>query len=281
MRLLRFGPPGQEKPGIVDGSGRIRDLSDVVPDIAGETLTADGLARLRAVDIERLPVVEGTPRLGPCVGDVRRLFAIGLNYSDHAAESGMAVPDQPIVFMKACEPTGPNDPIVIPRNAAKTDWEVELAVVIGAVARHVEEADALDAVAGYCICNDVSERDFQLHRGGQWVKGKSCDTFAPLGPWLVTRDDVPDPQNLSMWLDVNGRRFQDGTTRTMVFGVASLVSHLSRFVTLRPGDVITTGTPPGVGMGQNPQTYLKPDDVVRLGIEGLGEQRQTCVAEAV
>ena len=279
MKLVRFGDSGAEKPGLVDDGGTIRDLSGVIDDIAGTILTTDGLQRLRAVDTQTLPAVAEGVRLGPCVGRIGRFICIGLNYADHAAESGLPVPEKPIIFGKLCAATGPNDQITIPKNSVKTDWEVELGVVIGDTAAHVSEANALNHVAGYCVTNDVSERQFQLEEGGQWVKGKSCDSFAPIGPWLVTRDEVPDPQNLSMWLEVNGARKQDGSTKTMVFGVAALVSHLSRFITLRAGDVISTGTPPGVGMGQKPDPqYLKPGDVVRLGIERLGEQEQSCVA---
>jgi 2,4-diketo-3-deoxy-L-fuconate hydrolase len=279
MKLVRYGEPGQEKPGVLDSNGAVRDLSEVIDDIAGPVLTREGLARLRAIDPGTLPMAPSHRRLGPCVGNVGKFICIGLNYADHAAESNLPVPEKPIIFAKLCPPTGPNDPIIIPRGSEKTDWEVELGVVIGETAAHVSEEEALNYVAGYCVCNDVSERRFQLEEGGQWVKGKSCDSFGPIGPWLVTADEVPDPQNLKMWLDVNGERKQDGSTKTMVFGVAALVSHLSRFMTLRPGDVISTGTPPGVGMGQKPTPqYLKPGDVVRLGIEGLGEQEQRCVA---
>lgn len=279
MKLLRFGPAGAEKPGLLDKEGRIRDLSGIVDDIAGATLGETGLDRLRGLDPATLPLVDGDPRLGPCVGRVGKFICIGLNYADHAAESGMELPKEPVVFFKATSAIcGPNDDTEIPRNSVKTDWEVELGVVIGTPAKYVSEAEALDHVAGYCVINDLSERDFQLHRSGQWVKGKSADTFGPIGPWLVTRDEVADPQNLGMYLEVNGHRYQDGSTRTMHFGVATVVSHLSQFMSLQPGDVISTGTPPGVGMGQNPQTYLKPGDVVELGIEGLGSQKQKVVA---
>jgi len=279
MRLLRYGPAGDERPGLIDEDGRIRDLSDKVPDIAGEILSPRGLDRLAALDVATLPVVAGPIRYAPCVGKIGRIVCIGLNYSDHAAEAGMPVPEEPIIFIKACPPTGANDPIIIPKGAEKTDWEVELGIVIGSKAQHVSTDDALSHVAGYCVCNDVSERHFQIERSGQWTKGKSCDSFAPIGPWLVTRDEVPDPQALDMWLEVNGKRYQNGSTKTMVFGAAALVSYLSRFMTLYPGDVISTGTPPGVGMGQKPAPiYLKPGDEVHLGIAGLGEQRQTCVA---
>jgi len=279
MKLLRYGAPGAEKPGLLDSAGAIRDVAGVVDDIAGEALAPAGLARLAGLDPASLPAVGGAPRLGPPVGRIFRVICIGLNYADHAAESGVDVPKEPIIFMKSCPPTGPDDPIVIPKGSRKTDWEVELGVVIGARTQHVSEADALDAVAGYCVCNDVSERAFQLEHHGQWTKGKSADSFAPIGPWLVTRDEVADPQALALWLEVNGRRFQDGSTATMVYGVRHLVSYLSRFMTLYPGDVISTGTPPGVGMGQKPEPlYLKPGDEVRLSVEGLGVQRQKVVA---
>ncbi|MBK1839534.1 fumarylacetoacetate hydrolase family protein [Azospirillum sp. YIM B02556] len=278
MKLLRYGPPGQEKPGLLDAEGRIRDLSAHVGDIAGETLLPQGLDRLRAIDPASLPLVEGDPRLGPCVGQVGKMVCIGLNFSDHAAETGMAVPPEPIIFMKATSAiVGPNDPIELPRGSEKTDWEVELAFVIGKTAKYVSEDEAMDHVAGYCIVNDVSERAFQTERQGQWTKGKSCDSFGPTGPWLVTRDEVEDPQSLKMWLEVNGHRRQDGSSATMVYGVRYLVSYLSRFMSLQPGDIVSTGTPPGVGMGQKPQVFLKAGDVVELGIEGLGTQRQTVV----
>jgi 2-keto-4-pentenoate hydratase/2-oxohepta-3-ene-1,7-dioic acid hydratase in catechol pathway len=280
MKLLRYGPPGQEKPGLLDDAGVIRDLSGVVGDLAGDVLRRASMDRLHALDISTLPRVEGTPRIGPCVGGVGKLVCIGLNYSDHAAEAGMAIPSEPIIFMKATSAiVGPDDDVVIPRGSKKTDWEVELGVVIGDPAKYVEEKDALSRVAGYCVANDVSERAFQLEGTGQWVKGKACDTFGPLGPWLVTTDEVPDPQDLHLWLEVDGHRYQDGSTRTMVFGVAQLVSYLSRFMTLHPGDVISTGTPPGVGMGQKPPVYLRPGSQVVLGIDGLGEQRQRVVAD--
>jgi 2-keto-4-pentenoate hydratase/2-oxohepta-3-ene-1,7-dioic acid hydratase in catechol pathway len=280
MRLLRYGPPGRERPAALDADGRARDLSDVVPDLAGDALLPESLERLRGLDLGRLPVVDGEPRLGPCVGRVGKLVCVGLNYADHAAESGAQVPAEPILFMKATSAIcGPNDDLRLPRGSEKTDWEVELGVVVGAPAKYVSEADALSHVAGYCAVNDVSERAYQLEGTGQWVKGKSADTFAPLGPWLVTADEVPDPQDLAMWLEVDGRRFQDGSTRTMVFGVARLVSYVSRFMSLQPGDVISTGTPPGVGMGRKPQVFLRPGNVVRLGVEGLGEQRQRVVAD--
>ncbi len=281
MKLLRYGPTGQEKPGLLDGNGAIRDLSGEVGDIAGAALSDDSLARLRAIDPATLPLVEGDPRIGACVGQVGKFICIGLNYADHAAESGMDLPAEPVIFFKATSAIiGPNDTVEIPRNSVKTDWEVELGVVIGKEAKYVSEEDALDHVAGYCVVNDLSERDFQLHRSGQWVKGKSADTFGPIGPWLVTRDEVADPQNLPMYLEVNGHRYQDGSTKTMHFGVATVISHLSQFMSLQPGDVISTGTPPGVGMGQDPQTYLKPGDKMELGIEGLGVQRQGVKASA-
>ncbi|WP_420583733.1 fumarylacetoacetate hydrolase family protein [Ruegeria sp.] len=275
MKLLRYGPVGSEKPGILDETGTIRDLSSVVNDIAGDVLSDEGLAQLRGLDLASLPAVDGDTRIGACVGGVGKFICIGLNYADHAAESGMELPAEPVIFFKATSAiTGPNDTVEIPRGSVKTDWEVELGVVIGKHAKYVSEADALDHVAGYCVVNDLSERDFQLHRSGQWVKGKSADTFGPIGPWLVTRDEVPDPQNLPMYLEVNGHRYQDGSTKTMHFRVATVISHLSQFMSLHPGDVISTGTPPGVGMGQTPQTYLKPGDKMELGIEGLGVQRQ-------
>jgi ureidoglycolate lyase len=278
VKLLRYGPPGAEKPGLLDAQGRIRDLSGIVTDIGGATLLPDGLARLRTTDPMSLPLVEGNPRFGPCVAGIGKFVCIGLNYADHAAESGHPVPDEPVIFMKATSAVcGPDDDVEIPRGSEKTDWEVELGVVICKPAKHVDDAQALEHVAGYCVINDVSERSFQIERGGQWTKGKSHDTFGPIGPWLVTRDEVPDPQNLGMWLEVDGKRYQDGSTRTMVFGVAFLVSYLSRFMSLRPGDVISTGTPPGVGLGQKPPVYLRPGQTIRLGIEGLGEQTQRTV----
>ena len=280
MKLLRHGPAGAEKPGIRLEDGTIRDLSGIVPDIAGAVLSDEGLAAIRAADVSALPVVPADTRLGPCVGGTGKFICIGLNYADHAAESGMAVPPEPVIFMKATSAIcGPYDPIIIPRGSEKTDWEVELAVIIGTRAKYVSEADALAHVAGFAITNDVSERAFQTERAGQWTKGKSCDNFGQIGPWLVTRDEVADPQNLPMWLKVNGQTMQDGSTRTMVYGVAHLVSYLSQFMTLHPGDVISTGTPPGVGMGQKPPRYLKAGDVVELGIEGLGQQRQAVIAD--
>ncbi|WP_349364627.1 MAG: fumarylacetoacetate hydrolase family protein [Roseitalea porphyridii] len=275
MKLLRHGPSGSEKPGIVDAEGQIRDLTGHVDDIAGHTLTPEGLESLAAIDPSTLPPVDEGTRIGPCVGAVGKFICIGLNYSDHAAETGQDVPEEPIVFFKATSAIcGPNDEVLIPRGSEKTDWEVELGVVIGREARYVGEAEAMDHVAGYCVINDVSERDFQIRRGGQWVKGKSADTFGPIGPWLVTRDEIADPQDLAMWLEVDGHRYQDGSTATMVFGVAHLVSYLSQFMSLQPGDIISTGTPPGVGMGQDPQIYLKAGQTMRLGIAGLGEQTQ-------
>ncbi len=282
MKLCRYGEPGAEKPGLIDNDGQIRDLSAHVDDIAGDTLSDAGLARLRALDPASLPAVEGPTRYGPCVAGIGKYMCIGLNYSDHAAESGMDIPAHPILFMKATSAVvGPDDDVMIPRGASTTDWEVELGVVIGKAAKHVSAANALDYVAGYCVCNDVSERDYQFKLSGQWVKGKSCDTFGPTGPWLVTRDDVPDPQNLDMWLDVNGTRMQTGNTRTMIFTVAQIIEHLSSLMTLHPGDVISTGTPPGVGLGQKPDPiYLRKGDVMEVWIEGLGQQRQTVTEEA-
>ena len=278
MKLLRFGERGRERPGLLDNRGRIRDLSAVVDDIAGDTLAPEGLARLRALDPESLPLVEGDPRIGACVGRVGKFICIGLNYSDHAAETGATVPAEPVVFGKWTSAIcGANDDVEIPRGSQKTDWEVELGVVIGRGGRYIDEADALDHVAGYCVINDVSERAFQLEGTGTWDKGKGCDTFGPIGPWLVTADEVPDPQALRLWLEVDGHRYQDGSTSTMVFGVRFLVSYLSRFMSLQPGDVISTGTPPGVGLGQKPPVYLRPGQSMWLGIDGLGEQRQRTV----
>jgi 2-keto-4-pentenoate hydratase/2-oxohepta-3-ene-1,7-dioic acid hydratase in catechol pathway len=279
MKLLRHGAPGQERPGMLDGQGRVRDLSTRVADIAGDVLTPAGLARLADIDPGTLPLVEGSVRLGPCVGRVGKMVCVGLNYSDHAAESGMAVPSEPVLFAKATSAIcGPNDDVEIPPGALKVDWEVELGVVMGKAARYVSKADALRHVAGYCVVNDVSERAYQLERGGQWDKGKGCDTFGPLGPWLVTRDEVPDAQALDMWLEVDGKRYQDGSTRTMIFDVPTLVSYISQFMSLQPGDVISTGTPPGVGMGQKPNpVYLRAGQTMRLGIGGLGEQMQRSV----
>jgi 2-keto-4-pentenoate hydratase/2-oxohepta-3-ene-1,7-dioic acid hydratase in catechol pathway len=280
MKLLRYGPVGAEKPGILAADGSIRDLSAIVPDIAGAVLSDAGLAAIRAADLNVLPVVDPATRLGPCVGATGKFICIGLNYADHAAESGMAVPAEPVIFMKATSAIcGPNDPIIIPRGSEKTDWEVELAVIIGTRAKYVTQAAAMDHVAGYAVTNDVSERAFQTERAGQWTKGKSCDNFGQIGPWLVTRDEVADPQDLRMWLKVNGDTMQNGSTRTMVYGVSMLVSYLSQFMTLHPGDVISTGTPPGVGLGMKPPRYLRAGDRVELGIEGLGTQRQDVTAD--
>ena len=280
MKLIRYGLSGQENPGIIDSNGDIRDLRGEITDISGETLLPSSLDRLRKVDIGSLPRVTGNPRIGACVGRVGKFICIGLNYSDHAAEAGMKVPGEPVIFMKATSAVcGPNDDVVIPRGSQKTDWEVELGVVIGAPAKYVSPENALSHVAGYCVINDVSERAFQLEGTGQWTKGKSADTFGPIGPWLVTADEVADPQNLDMWLEVNGRRFQSGNTRTMVFGVAHLISYLSQYMSLQPGDIISTGTPPGVGMGQRPPIYLSAGESIVLGIQGLGVQRQTVVAD--
>ncbi|NGT13054.1 fumarylacetoacetate hydrolase family protein [Achromobacter insolitus] len=276
MKLLRYGAKGAEKPGMLDASGQVRDLSAIVPDIAAAMLTPAGLAPLRELDPASLPLVDRPGRLAPPWSGMGKFICIGLNYADHAAESGLQVPAEPVVFMKPTSAVvGCNDPVVLPQGSVKTDWEVELGVVIGERARYVSEADAMRHVAGYCVVNDVSEREYQIERGGTWDKGKGCDTFGPVGPWLATADEIADPQALGMWLDVNGKRYQNGSTRTMVFGVAQLVSYVSRFMTLYPGDLISTGTPPGVGMGQKPTpVYLKAGDEMRLGIEGLGEQRQ-------
>ena len=280
MKLLRHGPSGAEKPGLLHDDGTIRDLSGLVSDIGGAVLSDAGIAMLRGIDPASLPVVAAETRLGPCVAGTGKFLCIGLNYADHAAESGMAVPPEPVIFMKATSAIcGPNDPIIIPRGSQKTDWEVELAVIIGTKAKYVTEDQALAHVAGYAVSNDVSERSFQAERAGQWTKGKSCDNFGQLGPWLVTRDEVADPQALPMWLTVNGATQQNGTTATMVYDVAHLVSYLSQFMTLHPGDVISTGTPPGVGMGQKPPRFLKAGDVVELGIAGLGQQRQDVIAD--
>ncbi len=280
MKLFRHGAPGAEQPGIVAADGSLRDLTGQVPDVAGDALSDDGLARLAQLDAMALPAVPEGTRLGPCVTGVGKFMCIGLNYADHARETGQEPPAEPVLFMKATSSIcGPNDDIVIPRGSTKTDWEVELGVVIGKTCAHVDEADALAHVAGYCVVNDLSEREWQLEGTGQWVKGKSADTFGPLGPWLVTRDEVPDPQALPLWLDVDGKRYQDGSTRTMIFGVAHLVSYLSRFMRLEPGDLISTGTPPGVGLGQKPEpVYLTAGQTMRLGVEGLGEQQQRTVA---
>ncbi|MFN3686607.1 fumarylacetoacetate hydrolase family protein [Salinarimonas sp.] len=275
MKLVRFGAPGEERPGLVDDEGAIRDLADIVPDISGPVLSRETLARLSAMDWSALPKAPDGVRIGPCVGDVGNFIAIGLNFADHAAETGAPIPAEPIVFNKApsCI-VGPDDDVIIPKGSKKTDWEVELAIVIGTRASYVAANEAMDYVAGFCVCNDVSEREFQMERGGTWTKGKGCPTFGPLGPWLVTPDEVGDVQNLSMWLDVNGERMQTGSTRTMIFDCAQIVSYLSHFMILEPGDVITTGTPPGVGLGMKPPRFLAPGDVVTLGIEKLGEQRQ-------
>jgi 2-keto-4-pentenoate hydratase/2-oxohepta-3-ene-1,7-dioic acid hydratase in catechol pathway len=280
MKLLRYGAPGTEKPAMLDADGQIRDLSGHVADIGGKDIDPAALAALAKLDPASLPLVAGSPRIGPCVTGTGKFICIGLNYADHAAESGMAVPPEPVIFMKATSAiVGPNDDLLIPRGSEKTDWEVELGVVIGKTAKYVSEADALDYVAGYCTVHDVSERAFQIERSGQWTKGKSCDTFGPIGPWLVTKDEVADPQNLGLWLKVNGETVQNGTTKTMVYGAAFLVSYLSQFMSLHPGDIISTGTPPGVGMGMKPPRYLKAGDVVELGIEGLGSQKQTTRAD--
>jgi 2,4-didehydro-3-deoxy-L-rhamnonate hydrolase len=275
MKLVRYGNPGKEKPGLIDADGKLRDLSAVIPDIGPAQLGAAAMTKLRKANPAKLPLVRGKPRFGCPVAGVRKFIAIGLNFADHAAESGVPLPKEPVVFMKATSCIqGPNDPVMLPRNSVKTDWEVELGVVIGTRARYVTKKDALSYVAGFCVVNDVSEREFQLERGPQWDKGKGCDTFGPIGPWLVTPDEIANVQRLDMWLDVNGQRMQTGNTRTMIFDVAKLVSYVSEFMTLMPGDVITTGTPPGVGLGMKPPTYLKKGDVMTLGIAGLGEQRQ-------
>nr|WP_312969106.1 fumarylacetoacetate hydrolase family protein [Brucella intermedia] len=280
MKFLRYGEAGQEKPGILDADGAIRDLSAHVGDLSGAALAPDTLAKLGAIDVNSLPKVEGNPRLGPCVAGTGKFICIGLNYSDHAAETGAAVPPEPIIFMKATSAiVGPNDDLVIPRGSEKTDWEVELGIVIGKTAKYVSEEDALDYVAGYCTIHDVSERAFQIERQGQWTKGKSCDTFGPTGPWLVTKDEIEDPENLGMWLKVNGETMQNGSSKTMIYGIRHLVSYLSQFMSLQPGDIISTGTPPGVGMGMKPPRYLKAGDVVELGIEGLGSQKQNVRAD--
>ena len=278
MKLLRYGRPGKEKPGMIDAQGQLRDLSGVIPDLGPAQLGDAALARLRRLKPAALPLVKGKPRIGAPVAGVGKFIAIGLNYADHAAEAGMPIPAEPVVFMKASSCIqGPYDPIMLPKGSVKTDWEVELGVVIGTCARHVSQKDALNYVAGYCAVNDISERAFQLERGGTWDKGKGCDTFGPLGPWLVTRDDVPNPQSLTLWLEVNDQPVQRGSTKTMIFGVAKIVSYLSQFMTLMPGDVVTTGTPPGVGMGRKPPQFLKAGDTLALGVQGLGEQRQTVV----
>jgi 2-keto-4-pentenoate hydratase/2-oxohepta-3-ene-1,7-dioic acid hydratase in catechol pathway len=279
MKLMRVGQPGHEKPAILDAEGKIRDLSAHVKDIGGDAISPEGLKTIAAMDLSTLPVLTDD-RIGACVAGTGKFICIGLNFSDHAAETGAAVPSEPVIFMKATSAiVGPNDNVVIPRGSEKTDWEVELGVVIGKTAKYVSEADALDYVAGYCVSHDVSERAFQTERQGQWTKGKSCDTFGPIGPWLVTKDEIADPQNLGMWLKVNGETMQNGSSKTMVYGVANVVSYLSQFMSLHPGDVISTGTPPGVGLGMKPQRFLKAGDVVELGIEGLGSQKQTFVAD--
>ena len=280
MKIVRFGEPGQEKPGIIDSDNNIRDLSGEVTDITGEFLEAGGLSKLAQLDINSLPIASGSPRLGIPVAEVPKIICIGLNYSDHAKESNMPIPTEPVVFMKAISAlSGPNDDVILPQGSTKGDWEVELAVVIGKETKNVSEEQAMEYVAGYTICNDVSEREWQLEHGSQWSKGKSFDTFAPVGPWLVTPDDVPDPHNLAMWLDLNGKRMQTGNTNTMIFRIEKLISYLSYFVTLQPGDIISTGTPPGVGMGIKPEpVFLNVNDVMRLGIDGLGEQKQTVIS---
>ena len=274
MKLMRVGPAGSEIPAILDAAGTVRSLNGIVPDIAGDVLTPGGLARIAVLDLSALPVVT-VDRIGPCVGRVGKFLCIGLNYADHAAESGLPIPEEPVIFTKTTSSIiGPDDDIQIPRGSTKTDWEVELGIVIGKGGAYIDEAEAMDHIAGYCVVNDVSEREFQIERGGTWDKGKGCDTFGPIGPWLVTRDEVPDPQALSMWLEVDGHRYQDGSTATMIFPVRRLVSYVSQFMSLQSGDIISTGTPPGVGMGQNPQVYLKGGERIRLGIEGLGMQTQ-------
>jgi ureidoglycolate lyase len=280
MKLMRVGAKGAEKPALLHTDGTYRDLSGVVTDIAGSALTPEGLAKIRAIDPMTLPVLDAGLRIGPCVGSVGKFMCIGLNYADHAAETNSPIPAEPILFMKATSAIiGPNDTVILPKNTLKPDWEVELGVVIGKEARYVDEKDAMDYVAGYCVVNDLSERHFQTERGGQWTKGKSADTFGPIGPWLVTKDEVADPQNLKMWLEVDGKRYQDGSTKTMIFGVAHIVAYLSQFMSLQPGDVISTGTPPGVGMGQKPEpVWLKPGQTMELGIEGLGQQKQVTQA---
>ena len=280
MKLMRYGPKGKEKPALLDSQGRVRDLSRLTPDIHAHMLTPDGLRKLNEISLDSLPVVAEPGRIAPPYAGMGKFICVGLNYADHAAESGMPVPAEPVLFTKATSAlVGCNDAVVLPQDSVKGDWEVELGVVIGATARYVSEADAMKHVAGYCVVNDISEREYQLERGGTWDKGKGCDTFGPVGPWLVTADEISDPQNLDMWLEVNGKRFQNGSTRTMVFGVAQLVSYISRFMTLHPGDLISTGTPPGVGMGCKPSpVYLKPGDTMRLGIAGLGEQTQKVYA---
>ncbi len=278
MKLLRYGPAGKERPGLLDSHGQLRDLSAHVGDISGEFLQPETLDMLRQLDTASLPLVSGEPRLGACVGKVGKFICIGLNYADHAAETGAEIPKEPVIFSKWTSAiVGPNDDVEIPRDSVKTDWEVELGVVIGKGGRYISESDALSHVAGYCVINDVSEREFQIERGGTWDKGKGCDTFGPTGPWLVTADEIPDPHQLNLWLEVDGRRYQNGNTRTMIFKIPEIIHYLSRFMSLQPGDIISTGTPPGVGLGQKPPVYLKAGQVMRLGIEGLGEQRQKTV----
>jgi len=278
MKLLRHGDFGKEKPGIIDQEGKIRDLSDHITDINGDTINASSLKKIAAIDLSSLPIVSNTTRLGACVGNVGKFLCIGLNYSDHAAESGLPVPSEPILFSKATSAiVGPNDNVEIPRNSSETDWEVELGIIIGKKAKYINEDDAEDYISGYCVVNDVSERAFQIKREGQWTKGKSCDTFGPTGPYLVTKDEIPDVQNLKMYLDVNGKRMQDGSTNTMIFSAKHIVYYLSQFMSLNPGDVIATGTPPGVGLGMKPPVFLNAGDTMKLGIEGLGEQNQTCI----
>ncbi|HDT1529510.1 TPA: fumarylacetoacetate hydrolase family protein [Klebsiella aerogenes] len=281
MKLLRFGNPGSERPGVLDNDGRLRDLSNYVTDLRGDALLPESLARLRQLDLYSLPLVEGNPRIGACVGGIGKFICIGLNYADHAAETGADIPQEPVVFSKwTSAVVGPNNNVIIPRGSQKTDWEVELGVVIGKGGRYIDERDAMQHVAGYCVINDVSEREYQIERGGTWDKGKGCDTFGPTGPWLVTADEIPDPNALNLWLEVDGKRYQDGNTRTMIFKVPYIISYLSRFMSLQPGDVISTGTPPGVGMGQKPQpVYLRAGQTIRLGIEGLGEQQQLTVED--
>ena len=281
MKLLRFGNPSSERPGVLDNDGRLRDLSQYISDLRGDALLPESLARLRQLDLYSLPLVEGNPRIGACVGGIGKFICIGLNYADHAAETGADIPQEPVVFSKwTSAVVGPNDNVIIPRGSQKTDWEVELGVVIGKGGRYIDERDAMQHVAGYCVINDVSEREYQIERGGTWDKGKGCDTFGPTGPWLVTADEIPDPNALNLWLEVDGKRYQDGNTRTMIFKVPYIISYLSRFMSLQPGDVISTGTPPGVGMGQKPQpVYLRAGQTIRLGIEGLGEQQQLTVED--
>ena len=281
MKLLRYGPAGAEKPGVLDADGAIRDLSGAVADISGDALLPDSIEKLKAIDPASLPKADGSPRIGACVGNVGKFMCIGLNYSDHAAETGGEVPSEPILFMKANSAIqGPNDDVIIPRDSEQTDWEVELGFVIGKGGKYINEADAMSHVAGYCVVNDVSERNFQIRMEGQWTKGKSCDTFGPLGPWLVTADEVADPQALGLWTEVNGHRYQNGNTNTMVYGVQYLISYLSKFMSLHPGDVVATGTPPGVGMGQKPRVFLKPGDTMRLGVDGMGVQEQKLIADS-